>query len=236
VPAVTKRLYDAAAAVPADGGLTVALDGRPVRTPAKAPLVVPGAALAEAIASEWAAQDAEVRPETMPLTRLANSAIDRVAARRAEVVDQVAAYGNTDLLCFRADAPSALVERQTAVWQPLVDWAAATLGASLRVTTGIVPVAQPPETLAALRMALEALDDFELGAVGQLTAATGSLVIALALDAGRLTPDEAFAASQLDETFQMEAWGEDDEALARRAALEAEIAAAARFLALHRAG
>jgi len=172
----------------------------------------------------------------MPLTRLANSALDRVAPRRTEVLDQVAAYGASDLVCFRAEKPAALVERQATAWQPLVDWAAATLAAPLQVTSGIVPITQPPETLAALRMALEALDDFELGAVGQLTATTGSLVIALALDAGRLTPDEAFAASQLDETFQMEAWGEDDEALARRAALEAEIAAAARFLALHRAG
>jgi chaperone required for assembly of F1-ATPase len=217
-----------------NGGWGIALDGKPVRTPARRELAVPSAALAAAIAAEWDAQRDEIRPATMKLTRLAATAIDRTAAQRALVVAETANYAATDLVCYRAEHPPALAARQHAVWQPLVDWAALRYDAALAVTEGIVPAAQSPAALRAFAAVVAAHDDFRLTALHTLTAASGSLVIALALCEGRLDPEAAFAASQLDETFQIEAWGEDSEAAARRQALAADIAAAARFIALLR--
>jgi chaperone required for assembly of F1-ATPase len=215
-----------------NGGWGIALDGKPVRTPAKLELAVPSAALAAAIAAEWDAQRDEIRPATMPLTRLAATAIDRTAAQRDLVVAETANYAATDLVCYRAEHPPALAARQHAVWQPLLDWAALRYDAALAVTTGIVPAAQSPAALQAFAGVVAAHDDFRLTALHTLTAASGSLVIALALCDGRLDAEAAFAASQLDETFQIEAWGADSESAARRRALAADIAAAARFIAL----
>jgi chaperone required for assembly of F1-ATPase len=215
-----------------EGGWGVTLDGRPLRTPARRELRVPSEPLATAIAAEWDAQDPDIRPETMPLTRLAATAIDRTAEKREEATAEVAGYAGTDLVCYRADHPAALAGRQQAAWQPLIDWAAGRYDAGLAVTTGIVPLAQSPASLGVYAGVVAALDDFRLTALHAATAACGSLVIALALLEGRLDAEGAFEVSQIDETFQIEAWGEDAEAARRRAALAADIAAAARFLDL----
>jgi chaperone required for assembly of F1-ATPase len=227
-----KRVYQKVGTRAVEGGWGVTLDGRPLRTPARNPLVVPSEALAAAIAAEWDAQQDDVRPTTMPLMRLAATAIDRTRQQRTLVVKEVANYADTDLVCYRADDPPALAARQQAVWQPLIDWATARYDAVLTVTTGIVPTPQFPTTLTAFAAAVAAQDDFRLTALQDLTAVCGSLVIGLALLDGRLDAAGAFAASQLDETFQIEAWGEDAEAAARRQALAGDIEAAARFAAL----
>ena len=229
-----KRLYETAGIAAAEGGFTVTLDGRPALTPNGAPLTLPGRALAEAVAAEWAAQDDDIRPHAMPLTGMANSAVDSVAPDRCGVVEHAVNYAATDLLCYRAGNQPELAERQHAAWQPLLDWAADALGAPLAVTQGIAPLDQPPAVLDALRAAVEALDDLELTALSSLTAACGSLVLALAVAAGRIGAGEAYALSQLDETYQIEQWGADAEAEARRDRLGAEIAAAAAFLELGR--
>ena len=229
-----KRFYERAAVVEGDGGFTVTLDGRPALTPRGAPLTLPARPLAEAVAAEWAAQDGDVLPLAMPLTGLANSAVDGVTADRRGAVEHTAAYAATDLLCYRAGNPPELARRQHGEWQPLLDWAERHHGAALAVTEGIAPIDQPPAALAALRRAVEALDDMELAALASLTAACGSLVVALAVAAGRLGAGEAYALSQLDETYQIEKWGADAEAVARRDRLCAEIAAAAAFLELSR--
>ena len=229
-----KRLYQRAAAIPAAGGHGVVLDGRLVKTPAGRDLVVPSAALAAAVAAEWDAQQGEIRRETMPLTRLAGAAIDRSATQREAIVRQVAHYAGTDLVSYRASHPPALAARQQAVWQPLIDWAADRYGAPLMVTNGVIPASQPAASLDAFAAAVAAHDDYALTALHAATAACGSLVIALALLEGRVDAGEAFAASQLDESFQIEAWGEDAEQARRRAALAADIAAAAQFMALLR--
>jgi chaperone required for assembly of F1-ATPase len=222
-----KRVYKKATARLAEGGWGVALDGRPMRTPARQELIVPSAALAEAIAAEWGAQQDEVRPATMPLTRLAATAIDRTRLQRDLVVAETANYAGTDLVCYRADHPPTLIARQQAEWQPLIDWA---------MTSGVVPRPQSPAALKAFAAAVAAQDDLRLTALHAMTTACGSLVIALALMEGRLDAPAAFAISQLDETFQIEAWGEDAEAAARRRALAEDIAAAERFVQLLNAG
>jgi chaperone required for assembly of F1-ATPase len=188
--------------------------------------------LAAAIAEEWQSQGDELRPHTMPLMRLASTAIDLVAKRHADVVAEIAAYAGTDLLCYRADQPPELAARQQAIWQPLLDWATLRYDAPLAVTAGIVPVTQPATTLHALAAAVAAYEPMRLVALHAITTATGSLIIALALLEGEIDADAAFAAAQLDETFLIERWGEDYEAADRRAALKSDIATAARFAAL----
>jgi chaperone required for assembly of F1-ATPase len=229
-----KRFYKKAEPVLRPGAHAIALDGRPVETPGKRELTVPSGALAAAIAEEWNAQADEVRPATMPLTRLAATALDRVATEREAVVEQTAKYAGTDLLCYRAAHPPALAARQQAVWQPLIDWAVLRFDAPLAVTTGVIPRIQAETSLRAFAAAVAKLDDFMLTALHSATAASGSLVIGLALLEGRIDADEAFAASQFDESFQIEAWGEDSEQAERRRALAADIEAAARFTALLR--
>jgi chaperone required for assembly of F1-ATPase len=229
-----KRFYRQAKIIPAPGGFAVALDGRAIKTPAKLPLLLPNAALAAAIAGEWDAQQSEIRPEKMPLTRLASTAIDRVAPQRDAIVQQIADYARTDLVCYRAAQPPPLAMRQQAVWQPLVDWAAQRYAAPLETTAGIIPISQPSASLHAFAAAVAGQGDFALAALHLLTGTCGSLVIALALTEGRLDAAEAFAASQLDESFQIEAWGEDEEQARRRAALAEDLMAAARFLSLLR--
>ncbi len=231
-----KRLYKAAAVVETADGFGISLDAKPVNTPAGARLSVPTRGLAEAIAAEWSAQGERVVPATMPLMQLATTALDRVAPARARTLDQLVRYGETDLLCYRADAPPDLVERQTAMWQPLVDWAATRFGAALAVTAGMMPQAQPAAALAGLRRPLEAMSALSLTGLLAATGTAGSLILGLALQAGRITAEEAWALSQLDETFQIERWGEDDEAARRRAALRDELLAAERFLALAEGG
>ena len=229
-----KRFYRKAEAVPAAAGHGVALDGRLVKTPTKRDLIVSSAALAAAMAAEWDAQQGDIRRETMPLTRLAGATIDRSAAQREAIVRQVAHYAGTDLVCYRAAHPPALTVRQQAVWQPLTDWAIERYATPLVVTTGVIPASQPAASLAAFAAAVAAHDDFALTALHAATTACGSLVIALALLEGRLDAGDAFIAAQLDESFQIEAWGEDAEQAKRRAELAAEIEAAARFISLLR--
>jgi chaperone required for assembly of F1-ATPase len=229
-----KRFYKQAGVVPAAGGHAVTLDGRLVKTPGKRDLIVPSPALAVAVAAEWEAQRGDIRREAMPLTRLAGTTIDRNSTEREAIVRQVADYAGTDLVCYRASHPPALTARQEAVWQPLIDWAVERYAAPLAITTGVIPTSQPATSLAAFAAAVSRHDDFSLTALQAATAACGSLVIALALLQGRLDAGEAFAASQLDESFQIEAWGEDGEHAERRAALAAEIAAAAQFMELAR--
>jgi chaperone required for assembly of F1-ATPase len=229
-----KRFYKDAAVVALDRGFGVTLDDKPLRTPGKAPLALPSRALAEAIAEEWRGQGAEIAPEALPLTRLASTAIDLVAARRAEVVAEVARYAGTDLICYRAGHPPELASRQHEAWQPLIDWALLRFDAPLEVTAGVIPVAQPAATLRAFAAAVEAYPPLELAALHLATAACGSLVVALALIEGRLDSDAAFAAAQLDETYEIELWGEDAEQTRRRAALKDDIALARRFIDLAR--
>ena len=221
-----KRFYETAEAVKADGGHGIALDGKPVRTPAGKPLAVPGAALADALAGEWAAQGETIDRETMPLTRLACTALDLVPERREEIVAEVAAYAGTDLVCYRTEEPPALARRQIAAWEPLVAWAAARYGARLAVTTAITPLAQTADALAALRRAVAAHDDFSLAGLSLAARSFGSLVIALALCERRLGAEDAAHASLVDEHYQIERWGEDAELAARcaRTARDAEDA------------
>ena len=230
-----KRFYKRAGTAAAAGGFAVVLDDRPVRTPAKAGLVLPNRPLAEAIAAEWRLQGERIEPATMPLMRLASTAIDRVAPQRDSVIDAVAAYAGTDLVCFRADGPAELAARQEAAWRPLLDWLDRRYGARLEVTAGIVPVPQGTAALDRLRAAVAAFDDFRLTALQTATAAAGSLAIGLALVEGELDARAAFAVSQVDEAFQLEQWGDDAEAAKGRAALASELDAAARMIDLLRA-
>jgi chaperone required for assembly of F1-ATPase len=230
-----KRFYRRAAIDPVAGGFAVTLDGKPMRTPAKAAFVVESRALAEAVAAEWQAQGDRVEPDTMPLTRLASTAIDLVAPRHAEVVAMIAKYAATDLVCYRADGPPELVARQDRTWQPLVDWVRERHGAPLEVATGIMPCAQPAASLAALAACVAARDHWALAALNLATAACGSLVVALALAEGMLDAEAAFEAAELDASFEIERWGEDAEQTHRRRTLKADIEAAARFLALIKA-
>ena len=227
-----KRFYKQVAVVAEDGFYSITLDGRPVRSPGRAPLALPTEALADCVAEEWREQGEEIAQENMPMTRFVNSAIDRVRPRMQEVVDEIAAYAATDLLCYRTETPEALAERQADTWQPLLDWAAARYGAALRVTQSITPVAQDEAALATIRTEVAAQDEYALSGLHSLTTASGSVVIALAVAEGRIGAADAAAASLLDETFQAEKWGEDPEAVARWGSITAEIAAAARFLAV----
>lgn len=237
-PATIARFYTTvtpqACAAPGEG-YRILLDGRPLRTPAKAELNVPTRALAKAVAAEWAAQGERVDLRAMPITALACTALDRVGPQRARIVADVAAFAEHDMLCYRAEQPADLVARQHALWQPLLDWAALTYDAPLSPTSGIVSVAQPAQALGSLRRAVEAMSDTELAALSCAVAAAGSLVVGLALAAGRIGADEAYAAAQLDETYQAERWGEDREAMQRREAIRQDLEAAARVFALLRA-
>jgi chaperone required for assembly of F1-ATPase len=230
-----RRVY-ATVAVEEACGFRVTLDARAARTPARRPIVLPTRALAEAVAAEWRAQGETVEAASMPLTRLVATALDCVAERREAVIDEVAGFAGTDLLCYRAEHPAELRRRQHRAWQPVLEWAARRFDAPLRVTRGVVPVAQDGCALAALRRAVAAYDDFALAALHAATAAAGSLLLALALVERRLDAQAVAEASELDEAFQVEQWGEDAEAAARRAALRAEIADAERLLALLRRG
>lgn len=227
-----RRIYKQVSLSETAEGWQVSLDGRPIRTPARAPLAIPAKALAEAVAAEWDAQGDIVRPDTMPLTGLANVAIDRAVGQRAAMVAAVAAYAETDLLCYRDDGGGALAALQRDQWQPLLDWATSRYDALLVVTAGVMHRRQPETAVKALRAAVEALDPWRLAALQNAVGASGSLVLGLALLEGRIEADQAFELSQLDESFQMAKWGEDAEASARRAALRADLAATGRFLAL----
>jgi chaperone required for assembly of F1-ATPase len=227
-----KRFYKDAGVTATPDGFGVALDGKPVSTPAKRPLTVPTHALAEAIAEEWKDQGETIDPRRLPLTRLASIALDLVAPRREAVIAEVTKYAGADLVCYRAEQPPELAERQRAAWQPLIDWATLRFDAPLMVTVSILPAAQPAASLKSLETAVAAYDTHRLAALHLATAACGSLVVALALVEGRIDAEAAFAAAELDESYEIERWGEDAEQARRRAGLKEDIALAARFVAL----
>jgi chaperone required for assembly of F1-ATPase len=230
-----KRFYQKAEPAKRAGGYAIILDGKPIKTPGRRDLLVPSEALAAAIAEEWNAQATEVRAAKMPLTRFATTTVDRVATQRDAIIRQTANYAGTDLVCYRATHPPELAARQQAVWQPLIDWAVLRYDAPLVVTSGVIPKSQSEESLRAFASAAAEHNDFALTALHVATAACGSLVIGLALTQGHLDAEGAFAVSQLDESFQIEAWGEDAEQAERRRALAADIQAAARLISLLRA-
>jgi chaperone required for assembly of F1-ATPase len=231
-----KRFYRDATAAVSEGGYSVVLDGRPVKTPGGQPLVVSTEVLAEAMAAEWMAQAEVIRPHTMPLTQLSATVVDKVGPERQAIADRLIAYAATDLLCYRAEHPADLAALQHASWQPLLDWVTEALGARLSVTAGVIPVDQPPHAIDVLRSAVEGLGDVELTALASIVPASGSLVVGLALVLGRIDDEAAFEISQLDESYQIGRWGDDIEASERRRRLREDIRAAATFLALARDG
>ncbi len=226
-----KRFYGEVEVASEDEGHRVLLDRRPLRTPAKRPLTLPTAALADATAAEWRAQDGTIRAATMPLTRLASTAQDRLPGLRAAAVGELIGYAGTDLLCYRASAPLDLIERQGRIWQPLLEWAASTYGARLSVTTSILPVEQPAAAIERVQAVVAALADWPLVGLHAATTALGSVVLGLALAERRIEAEQALAASLLDELFEIERWGRDAEAERRHAALRRDVEAAAVFLA-----
>ncbi|MCC6863334.1 MAG: ATPase [Rhodobacteraceae bacterium] len=227
-----KRFWKKALVEAVEGGFTIRLDRGFVKTPAKALFVVPTRGLADAIAAEWEAQSGLVKPETMPFTRFANSALDKIVPQFDAVVDMLAAYGSTDLLCYRAIGPDALVERQALAWDPLLDWSAQALDAPLVSSAGVMYLAQQSESLERLHGLVADLDPFQLAAFHDLVSISGSLVLAFAVTRGRLTASEAWALSRIDEAWQVEQWGEDEEAAAFEAVREADLLQAERFYAL----
>jgi len=229
-----KRFYKDTAVEAGDGGWYVLLDGKPMRTPAKAVLVAPTRALADAIAKEWAdvPDKAEINIAHLPLTRLAATGLDRVIPQRERVIDDTAKYGDSDLLCYRATQPVSLVQRQQQAWQPLLDWAAERYGARLVVANGTTFVTQPADAIAALRAAVAAHGDLALSALYNLTHIAGSLVIALAVAERHITAVQSFEAAQLDELSQIERWGSDPIATKRHDGIKHDMNAGATFLAL----
>lgn len=207
-----KRFWKQAGVVESGKGFGVELDGRPVHTPGKHPLVLPTRAMAEALAAEWDAQQGYIDPRAMPLTRAANSAIERVAPQRAAVIAALAEYGDTDVTCYRAETPEGLVQRQSRAWDPLLDWAHAAYGARLITVAGVVHRPQPPATLRRLTAPLQDMSDFQLTGFHDLVGLSGSLVIALAASEGAFEPEDLWARSRIDEDWQREKWGSDEEA------------------------
>jgi chaperone required for assembly of F1-ATPase len=207
-----KRFWTEVHVVPDAGGHKVHLDTRALRTPAKQPLVLPTQGLAEAIAAEWRAQTGKIRPDTMPFTRTANSAIDKVQAQHDEVANLIADYGDSDLLCYRAPGPETLVRRQAEGWNPLLDWARKVLGAELTVQTGVSHVPQDAEVLEKLSTDLRRMNHFELAAFHDLVSLSGSLVLGLACIRGVQPPESLWKFSRIVEEWQQEQWGVDDEA------------------------
>jgi chaperone required for assembly of F1-ATPase len=229
-----RRRYQRVSTIALENGFGVALDEKPLSTPRRRTLAVPSRALAGAISEEWQAQGDEVRPNAMPLTQLAVTALDRVAERRETVIHELAAYGSTELLCYRAEHPAELAERQAEAWQPLLDWLALRFDAPLAVTSGVVPKRQSPAALAALRAAIAERSSWELAALALATQAAGSIVLGLALIEERIDAAAAWSLSLLDELYQAELWGEDREAVARRESIRRDILAAEGFLSLLR--
>ncbi|WP_212523658.1 ATP12 family protein [Actibacterium sp. MT2.3-13A] len=227
-----KRFWKEATVEREAEGFGVRLDGRPVKTPAKAPLLVPTRALAEAVAAEWDAQREKIDPETMPVTRAANAAIDKVAAQFDEVAGLIAAYGGTDLLCYRAETPEELAARQAEAWDPLLDWAESALGAWLTPTAGVMHVAQSEPALGALSARVHRLDPFELTALHDLVGLSGSLVIGLAALEGWADAETLWALSRIDETWQEDLWGADEEAAETAARKKQQFRQALHFFEL----
>ncbi len=225
----SKRFWKTATAQPVEGGYTVLLDDRAVKTPAKRALIMPTLAMAQVVAVEWDAQEEEVNPLTMPVTRAVNAAIDKVTQQHAEVAELLIAYGDSDLLCYRAEGPEGLVQRQAQTWDPLLDWAHATYGARLIPVVGLMPQPQNPDHLAKLAAPVRDLDAFSLTAFHDLVGLSGSLVIGLAAINDFAPIADLWRASRVDEIWQEEQWGEDEEATEMAAAKEQQFIAAKAF-------
>lgn len=225
-----RRFYKEASIGPHEAGFALLLDGRAAKTPAGNPLAVGSRRLAEALAAEWAAQGERLDPATMPLTRIVNSAIDGVSREMDAVRADIVRHAGSDLVCYRAEGPEGLVARQEAAWAPLLAIAREALGARFVLAEGVMHVEQRPETVAAVARALQLYDAISLAAIHVVTTLTGSALIALALARHRISADEAWAAAHVDEDWQMRQWGEDEQALARRAARRRDFDAAAFIL------
>ncbi|MBC6438130.1 MAG: ATPase [Rhodobacteraceae bacterium] len=225
-----RRFWTMAAPRQAGSGFEVTLDGRILRTPLKSPLVLPTRAMAEAIATEWNAQDKDIAPRTMPVTRAANSAVDKVASQHGAIADMLAGYAETDLLCHRAAEPAVLVARQAAGWNPVLDWASARYGAALKVTRGVIPVDQPAEALLVLRAVVHGFQPFPLTALHDLITLSGSLILGLAVAEVQLSPECAWTLARIDEDWQAEQWGKDMEAAEMAVERQRAFLSAARFL------
>jgi chaperone required for assembly of F1-ATPase len=226
-----KRFYTEVSVAQAGEGFGVYLDGRPVRTPGKSVLELPTEAAAALVAEEFAAQGEKIDPSTMPAYRLVNTAIDGVAAAPAAVRDDIAKFASSDLLCYRADAPAGLVERQAQAWDPVLDWAQRALGARLLLAEGIIHVEQPRRAMDAIgeHLALRQ-DPLRIAALHLMTSLTGSALLAMAVDAGEIDAETAWSAAHVDEDWQAEQWGQDSEAMARRAHRKRDMMAAAQLL------
>lgn len=227
-----KRFWKQASVGEADTGFTIMLDGKPVHTPGKRALIVPTRALADAIAVEWDAQVEVINPETMPLTRAANSAIEKVAPQRQPVREMLAEYGDTDLVCYRSEGPVELTLRQAAAWDPVLDWAAERFGARLFTITGVMYDAQSQETLEKLARPLKDADDFRLTGMHDLITISGSLVLGLAVSERHIPAKDAWELARVDEIWQQEQWGADEEAVAASARKRDDFLRAERLLDL----
>jgi chaperone required for assembly of F1-ATPase len=229
-PPLPKRFYKAAASGAHEDGFGLFLDGRLVKTPGRRPLAVSRKAVADELAAEWGGQGENIDPSTMPMTRIVNAAIDSVADAMPAVRAEIVKYAVSDLICYRAEAPAALVDEQSAAWDPLVRWAKDELGARLTLAAGVVYVAQPLEALAAIDAAVSQLEPLRLAAVSTVTTLTGSAIIALAVARKRLSAERAWTVSLIDEEWEMRQWGRDEAALAARAFRWGEMAAAGLIL------
>jgi chaperone required for assembly of F1-ATPase len=227
-----KRFYKRVAVSSRDGAHEVNLDGRALRSPARADLHFPTLVLAEAVAEEWARQGERIDAANMPLMTLSSTAVDHIGPRRESAIEELVGFGEHDLLCYWSEESGELAQRQQESWQPLLTWASLTLDAPLQVVRGIMPESQPAESIAVLRGQVSAQEVFPLMALLSASQAAGSLIIGLAMVKGRLTAIEAFEAALLDETYQMERWGKDHEALARHETLRGDLEQAARLLSL----
>lgn len=227
-----KRFWKEAAVVEASAGWGIELDGRPVKTPLRLPLQVPSRDLADAIAAEWNGVADDIDPRAMPMTGLANAAIDRVGPERAAFAANLARYADADLACYRADMPKALVDRQAEQWDSLLGWARRRFDVDFAVTTGITHVEQPPATVERLAHAVGTLDDFQLAGLSPMITAGGSLVAALAVAEGAWPAEKAWAAVSVDDDWQRERWGSDEEAEKALAGRKADFLAGARFVGL----
>lgn len=235
-PPLPKRFYQSVSVGEEGGAFTVLLDGKTMRTPAKRLFALPVRALAEIAAHEWDAQPGEIDPATMPMTRLANLAIDRVAETASETAEEVKRYAASDLVLYRADEPEGLVAEQARHWDPVLRWANEALDANFVLASGVNFVTQPDSALQIVAKAIDGFaPPFALAALASVTQLTGSALIALMLAHGRLTPVEAWNAAHVDEDWNVRRWGEDREAAAKRALRLLEFEAAARMLSLTRA-
>lgn len=231
-PPLKPRFYKTVRVESNDAGGQILLDGRTIKTPAKNTLVLPTAQLAAAVAAEWSNQGEHIDPASMPLTRMANTAIDAVSVHIVEVRNDIVAFSKNDLLCYRADGPETLAERQAEHWEPILEWARAKLGATLVTTQGVMPVAQPTETTRAIEDTVAPLNAFRLTGLHVITTLTGSAVLALAVEKSGISPDAAWAAAHVDEHFQAEQWGQDAEAAERENIRRTEFNAACQLLTL----